>query len=610
MKPLSPELEQKLARLPDSPGCYRFLDGKGRVLYVGKAKSLRARVRSYFQPSAQHPPRTLALVAEIRDLDLILTSSEVEALILENNLIKEHRPRYNVLLRDDKSFPYLRLTTSEAFPRVQLVRRPRAGKDPTYGPFLPASHARRTLRLIPRFFQVANCHLPFDGRQRPCLYYHLDQCLAPCAGKADPAEYAARVEEAKLFLEGRNEELVAVLRRQMEAASAELAFERAARLRDMIASIESLASRPQMTSVGLEDIDFWSEYRVRDQAAVELFRMRGGRVIGRREFTFDPAPPPESFYDLLLARFYADQEVPREIVLPRFPADRQLIERFLDHRAGHRVRLAAVRSGERRRFLDLVSANAKMLFEARFRSPHAHGVQAIEGLRDLLGLDAAPFRIEGFDISHFQGEAPRASMVVFEGGRPKKADYRIYAIRTAVGGDDYQALREVVRRRYGRLLREGRRLPDLVLIDGGRGQLAAARQALSELGLDSLAAAGLAKREEEIFLPDQAAPLLLDRAEPALRLLQQVRDEAHRFALHHHRKARRRSRLKSELTEVPGVGPVTARRLLEQFGSVRAVREASLEALSGAIGPVRARRLREALDAGDAGSGRRRPSKG
>ncbi len=596
MKEVPAALADKLERLPDGPGCYRFLDAQGKVLYVGKAKSLRPRVRSYFQPSAQHPPRTEALVAEIRDVDLILTSSEVEALILESNLIKEHRPRYNVLLRDDKSFPYLRLTISERFPRVQLVRRPRTGKDLTYGPFLPASYARRTLRLVPRFFQVANCHLPFDGRQRPCLYYHLDQCLAPCAGKADPAEYAARVEQVKLFLEGRNEELVAILRSQMEAASAELAFERAARLRDMISSIETLASRRQMTSVGLEDIDFWSEYRLHDQAAVELFRMRGGRVIGRREFTFDPAPPPEELYDFVLARFYVDQDVPAEIVLPRLPANRPLIEDFLRHQAGHRVRLAAVRSGERRRFLDLVSANAKLLFEARFRAPHALGVQAIEGLRDLLGLDAAPFRIEGFDISHFQGEAPRASMVVFEGGRPKKADYRIYAIRDARGGDDYQALREVVRRRYGRLQREGRRLPDLVLIDGGRGQLAAAREALVELGLDALAAAGLAKREEEIFLPDQAAPLLVDRSEPALRLLQQVRDEAHRFALHHHRKARRRSRLKSELSELPGVGPVTARRLLEQFGSIRAVREASIEALSAAIGPARARRLREGLD--------------
>lgn len=588
-------VEHVLGRLPALPGCYRFLDGKGRVLYVGKAKSLRSRVRSYFQPGAKHPPRTAALVEEVRDIDVIVTSSEVEALILENNLIKEHKPRYNVLLRDDKNFPYLRLSEDDPFPRVTLVRRPRSGGGRFFGPFLPAARAHRTLRMIPRFFQVANCHLPFDGKQRPCLYYHIDQCLAPCAGKADPAEYAERVEQVKLFLEGRDTELVSRLREEMLAASRDQRYERAARLRDMIASIESLADRRQMTSVGLEDIDFWAEYREGKQAAVELFQMREGRVTGRREFTFDPAPEPETFYDEILGQFYARQPVPAEIVLPRLPADQELIGNFLRRVRGGPVTLRGVTRGERRRFLDLVSGNAHLLFEARFRSGHVYGVQALEGLRDLLGLDEAPFRIEGFDISHTGGAASRASMVVFEGGKAKKADYRLYRIRSAAAGDDYQAMREVVGRRYARLRREGKKLPDLILIDGGKGQLGAAGEALESVGLGGLPRLGLAKREEEVYLPAQSAPLLLERSEPALQLLQQVRDEAHRFALRAHRKARGRDSLRSVLTRIPGIGPTTARRLLEQFGSVEGIRAAPEAALATAVGPAKARCVIEGL---------------
>lgn len=596
---LPQELRETLQRLPKQPGCYLYLSAEGRVLYVGKAKSLRSRVRSYFQPSAKHPPRIAALVAEVRKIELILAGSELEALVLESNLIKEHRPRYNVLLRDDKNFPYLKLDATSSFPRVVLVRRPRGDAATYFGPFLPTSHARRTLRMIPRFFQVANCHLPFDGRQRPCLYYHLDQCLAPCAGKADEGEYRERVEQVALFLGGRNEELSDTLHKLMFRASEGLEFERAARLRDMLASLEKLSARQQMSSIGLEDVDFWAEYREGDQAALELFQMRDGRIVGRREFTFDPAPEPALFYDTVLPQFYADENAPGEIVLPRLPARLDLLLDFLAPAAqpgkGRRVRLRAPTRGERRRFLDLVAKNAKLAFEARFRARHVHSVQRLEELRDLLSLDEAPYRIEGFDISHTQGQETRASMVVFEGGKAKPSDYRIYKIRSARAGDDYQALREVVTRRYRRVLSSGGRLPDLILIDGGKGQLGAAREALAELGLERLPAIGLAKREEEIFLERSGEALLLEEHNPALHLVQQLRDEAHRFAIKHHRKARSRSTITSELLQIDGIGKVTARRLLEQFGSVRGLRESPFESIAKAIGPSKARRIRDAL---------------
>jgi excinuclease ABC subunit C len=594
-----PELiRAALARAPAEPGCYLFRDGRGEVIYVGKARSIRTRARSYFQGSSQDLPKVDALRSEAASLEFIVTDSEIDALILESNLIKEHRPRFNVLLRDDKSFPYLKLTLRDEFPRVVLVRRPRSDGQLYFGPFLPASHARRTLRMIPRFFQVANCHLRFDGKQRPCLYYHMDQCLAPCAGLADHNEYAQRVAQAKMFLEGRDEELAGELRQRMTAASDALEFERAARYRDMLSSLERLSERSRMASVGLEAIDFWAEHREAGRATLELFRMREGRVVGRREFTLDPAGAPESLYDEVLPQFYSSADPPEEVVLPRTPADRELLEKFLRIRRGRRVRISAPSRGERRRMLDLVARNAKLAFDARFRSAHVHGVQVMEELRDLLGLEEVPFRIEGFDVSHMQGAEPRASLVVFEGGRPRKAEYRLYKVRSSEEGDDYAAMAEVVSRRYRRRRSAGARLPDLVLIDGGRGQLGAARRALDELGLGDLRVVSLAKREEELFLEIGEEPLLLDRHNPVLRLVQQVRDEAHRFALKHHRAARQRAGMQTSLTLVPGIGELTARRLLQQFGSLRAVLSASRQSLAGSVGPAKADMIVRAREEG------------
>jgi excinuclease ABC subunit C len=592
-------IRQVLDRLPDAPGCYRYFDAAGELLYVGKAVSLRSRVRSYFQPSAQHPPKTRAMLNELTRIDFIEVGSEVEALILESNLIKEHKPRFNILLRDDKSFPYLKLTTQDPFPRVNLVRRPRPDGSAFYGPFLPASHAWRTLRMLPKFFQVANCRVPFDGKQRPCLYYHLDQCLAPCAGKADPVEYADRVGEARLFLEGRHDELESVIRQRMQRCSEQQDYERAAHYRDMLRSLSYLAEKQGMITLGEVAIDFWAEYRERDRAALEVFQMRAGKVINRREFTFPEAPPVEQFYDQLVPQFYAQEIPPPEIVLPRAPNDRELLEAYLRQRSNAAVSIRSAVQGERRRFLDIVATNAQHAFEARFRQGHNFGVEVLDQLRDLVGLDEAPYRIEGFDISHTQGVDTRASLVVFEAGRPQKSEYRLYVLRGIEPGDDYAALRQAVGRRLRRLKQSGKRLPDLMLIDGGAGQLAAAHEAAVAVGCDQPMIA-IAKRFEELYFVGRSEPLRLERSDPLLFLLQQIRDESHRFANTKHRQARGKSMRRSRLHQIPGVGAIIARRLLSQFGSVEGVLAASFEALRAAVGPARAEKIHGALHpAGD-----------
>jgi excinuclease ABC subunit C len=539
------------------------------------------------------------MLNELTRVDFIEVGSEVEALILESNLIKEHKPRFNILLRDDKSFPYLKLTTQDPFPRVNLVRRPRPDGSAFYGPFLPASHAWRTLRMLPKFFQVANCRVPFDGKQRPCLYYHLDQCLAPCAGKADPVEYADRVGEARLFLEGRHDELESVIRQRMQRCSEQQDYERAAHYRDMLRSLSYLAEKQGMITLGEVAIDFWAEYREGDRAALEVFQMRAGKVINRREFTFPEAPPVEQFYDQLVPQFYAQEIPPPEIVLPRAPSDRELLEAYLRQRSNAAVSIRSTVQGERRRFLDIVATNAQHAFEARFRQGHNFGVEVLDQLRDLVGLDEAPYRIEGFDISHTQGVDARASLVVFEAGRPQKSEYRLYALRGIEPGDDYAALRQAVGRRLSRLKQGGKKLPDLMLIDGGAGQLAAAHEAAVAAGCDQPMIA-IAKRFEELYFVGRSEPLRLERSDPLLFLLQQIRDESHRFANTRHRQARGKSMRRSRLHQIPGVGAIIARRLLSQFGSVEGVLAASFEALSAAVGPARAQKIHGALHpAGD-----------
>jgi len=587
------DIRAKLERLPDQPGVYLYRDAGGETIYVGKAKSLRSRVRSYFQPSAQHTPRIARLVAEVADLEVIVVGGEMEALILESNLIKENRPRYNIVLRDDKQFPYLKLSLGDPYPRVSLVRRARSGRDLYVGPFTPTWVARRTLKMIPRFFRVATCNEVFDGKRRPCLYYHLDQCLAPCAGKTTPERYGRAVEDVRLFLEGRNEELGASLEASMREASESLEFEEAARLRDTLRTLERLAEKQRMASVGFEDQDYFAHHAEGEQVSLQLFQVRGGRVRGRREFNFeDVVVGLDSFYAQVLGQYYAEADIPAEVYVAAEPAEAPLIEAWLGGRRGGRVRLRVPRRGEKRRLLALVTRNARLSFEERFRRHHARGVEQIEALSEALGLDEPPFRIECFDISNIQGSDPVGSLVVWEGGKPKKSDYRSFNIRGVRGPDDFASMAEVVTRRYRRLLAEGRRLPDLVLIDGGAGQLGSAVGALAAVGLPMLPVVALAKREEELYVQGRGEPLRLDRSSPALRLVQRIRDEAHRFAVSRHRRRRKQRTLRTELTEIPGVGPVTARKLLRVFGSLRGVREADAEALRAAVGPRLAERVR------------------
>jgi excinuclease ABC subunit C len=507
---LPPSLQEQLDRLPERPGVYVYRNAAGEPIYVGKAKSLRQRVRSYFQPSAAHSPRIERMVSEVRDLEIIVVHTEIEALILESNLGKKNKPRYNVVLRDDKNFPYLKLSLEDPYPRVSLVRRAKVDANVYVGPFLPAAHARRTLKLIPRFFQVATCNEVFDGKRRPCLYYHLDQCLAPCAGKTDVVTYGRAVHDAQLFLEGRHKELETSLEVRMREAAAAQAYEAAARYRDTLQTVRKLAVRQHMASVGLEEQDYFAHRRQGGEAILQLFQMREGKVQVRREFAFQELDVDEpALYATALAQYYADATPPREVYVAALPQDAELLEQWLSQRRGARVHLRVPARGVKRQFLDLVAGNASLAFEARFRAAHTHGVEVAEALAEALNLDEPPVRIECFDISNVQGKDSVASLVVFEGGKPRKSDYRTFNIRGVVEPDDFASMAEVVTRRYRRLLAEDRRLPDLVLIDGGAGQLGAAVRALAAVGLPMLPVVSLAKREEEIYMQGGGEPVRL-----------------------------------------------------------------------------------------------------
>jgi len=438
---VAPIPRETLERLPPRPGVYIYRNANGEPIYIGKAKSLRQRVRSYFQPSAQHPPRIARVVEEVAELDFIVVETEMEALILESNLIKKERPRYNVVLRDDKHFPYLRLSAKDRFPRVSLVRNARLDGSVYVGPFVPAASARRSLKLIQRHFRVATCNEVFDGKRRPCLYYHLDQCLAPCAGKTDAEAYGAAVEDARMFMEGRHADLRRSLEDRMREASDSQRYEAAARHRDMLRTAESLAVKQRFSSVGLEEQDYLAHHAAGTQVALQLFQMREGKIQARREFALDGVEfEPASFYETALAQYYAEVLPPPDIYLPCTPTHANLLERWLGERRGARVRLRVPMRGVKRRFLETVHRNAALAFEARFRGRHRHGVEALEALAEVLALDEPPYRIECFDISNLQGTDSVASMVVWQEGRPRKSDYRSYNIREVDGPDDFASI--------------------------------------------------------------------------------------------------------------------------------------------------------------------------
>jgi len=590
-------LQDKLERLPARPGVYLFKDAAGRVIYVGKARLLRDRVRSYFQAGRPLELHKLRLVDEIADLDLVVTDTEMEALALENNLIKRHQPPYNVRLRDDKNHPYLKLTLGEDYPRLHIVRRPGEDGHAYGGPYIPASLARKTASLTHKLFGVRSCREKLDGhRPRPCLQYQIHRCLAPCLAEIAPLHvYRQACQDAGLFLEGRSDEIVRRLQAEMEEAAAEQRFEEAASLRDQVRTLERLETPQKITTTELDERDLMAAHVEGQRAALQVFSVRDGKVVAREGFLLEGLPEPEGLLGSALQQFYAapGRQVPGEILLAEELPERDLLEGWLTERRGSAVRLRVPQRGEKVRLLELVQRNARLAFELEWKQPRQQSQEILRGLRDLLDLEAEPRRIECFDISNIQGSDVVASMVCFLDGLPKKSEYRKFRVK-GLGGlpDDFDSMREVVGRRYRRLLEEGKDLPELVLIDGGKGQLGAALAALEELGLGSQPVASLAKKEELIFLPGRAQPLALPHASPVLQLVQRVRDEAHRFAIGFHRQARSRRTLRSELDDIPGIGPARRRRLLARFGSVRGVRGASLAELTGAVGTQTAARIR------------------
>jgi excinuclease ABC subunit C len=648
------DLKAQIARLPEQPGVYLYYNDEGETLYVGKARVLRDRVRSYLGAYGMSP-RIDALLDEAHRLETIITDSVVEALALENNLIKQRSPKYNILLRDDKTYPYLQLTTGEPFPRVLVARRVERDDHFYAGPFMPASLARKTMSLSHKLFGIRSCNEVITGeRGRPCLEHDIKRCAAPCVRElCSEGEYRVAVEHTRLFLEGRNDELVSTLRDRMTEAAGQERFEQAAQLRDALKTIETLRTRQQkMASPEFGDRDAFGLKLGPAGAVVQVFQMRRGRVVERTELVTDPLAlggldgvaegvegsglPGLTECDVLQAavqQFYTEHAAPPEIHGPvPFPeADAELLENWLSERSERRVRISVPRRGEKRGLLDLASRNAEVAYQARFNENVAANYDALETLRAVLALPSLPRRIECFDISTIQGSETVASMVVCEDGRMKKGEYRKFKIRgpgsglrgpgarlfssglnATVGGDahagdfqegrevaprgprtpdpglrtldDFASMHEVVSRRYRKLLENGGPFPDLILIDGGKGQLSAAYEALETVGLGTLVAVGIAKKEELLFTRDRDEPIALREESPALLLIRRIRDEAHRFAVTFHRASRTKRDLRSELDEIAGIGPRRRKALLTAFGSLAGVRRATREELVRVVG--------------------------
>jgi excinuclease ABC subunit C len=628
------DLLQKIRTIPTEPGVYLYKNTEGEVIYVGKAKNLRSRVASYFHEGRWEDSKTGTLMREAVDVDYIVVRNNKEALALENNLIKQRKPRFNILLRDDKTYPYVKLTLSERWPRVYVTRRLRKDGSAYYGPYFPANLAYRIVDLIHRNFLIPSCKVDLTRfHPRPCLQYYIKRCLGPCVQDlTTPEIYQEAVRDVKLFLEGRPTDLARSLQQRMEQAAAAQEYERAARYRDLISTVEQLQERQRIAAAEGDDADVFGYHYENGMLAVNLFHMRGGRVLDRREFFWEDLPEfalpsdeassdhvgtaapgcpgeqsspvslttdpfnPGEFFSALLKQLYIGQPyVPRNLYVPVDFEDRSTLEDLLseqlagsDPRAA-RVHILVPQRGDKRALIDLAGTNAKQSYDQRFRvlKPNAKAIQ--EELQEVLSLPELPKRIECFDISHIQGADTVASMVVWEDGKMKKSDYRKFIIRTVEGVDDFASMREVVTRRYKRLQQEEKPMPSLVLIDGGLGQLHAAAAALEALEIINQPLAAIAKREEILYVYGQEKdPVVLDHHSPVLRLIQLIRDEAHRFAVTFHRKRRQMRDRSTELMEIPGVGESTTRRLLEHFGSLQAVRQADASALSAVVTRVQA----------------------
>ena len=589
------DLHEKIRTLPTSAGVYLYKNADGQVIYVGKAKNLRARVRSYFVEAAAENAKTGTLLREAVDLEYIVVDNEREALALENNLIKQKKPRYNILLRDDKTYPYIKLTLAEPYPRVYVTRRLRKDGSLYFGPYFPTSLAYRLVDLIHRHFLIPSCKLDLSRYYpRPCLQYYIGRCLGPCVQDlTTPQRYAEATHDVKLFLEGRGADLSRSLHGRMTAAAEREQYELAAKYRDLISTVEMQESKQRIHAVDGDDADVFGYHYENQMLAVNLFHMRGGKIMDKREFFWedmqetvgDEGFRPGEFFSTLLKQVYLDQQyIPHNVYVPVDFEDRAPLEEVLSDGQNRKVQIHVPQRGDKRSLVDLVGQNAKQAYDQRFRvmKPTAKLIQ--ESLQDALTLPEPPKRIECFDISHIQGAETVASMVVWEDGKMKKSDYRKFIIKTVIGVDDFASMREVVTRRYSRLQAEEKPLPSLILIDGGIGQLHAAADALEALGIVNQPLASIAKREEIIYVHGQEGdPVVLDRHSPVLHLVQLVRDEAHRFAVTFHRKRREIRDHKTELLEIPGVGALTTRRLLQHFGSLAAVKQADAAALASVV---------------------------
>jgi len=583
-------LEAKLNRIPAGPGVYLYKDGANQTVYVGKAKSLRNRVRTYFQLSRDLDQRKDQMMDAIEDVEFIMTDTEGEALALENNLIKQYKPKYNVLLRDDKTYPYIKLTVNEPFPRAVITRRVRKDGALYFGPFFPAGLARKSLKLIERYFLIRNCNIQIDGkRPRPCLQYYIHRCVGPCVeGNTTYEQYQEAVKDVRLFLEGRKNDLIKRLRAKMEEASANEEFELAAHYRDAVGTMEALAERQKMAVLGYDDIDIFGYHQEENMVSVSIFHMRGGRVVDKKELFWEDQENFDAgeFFQSVLKQYYVDAPfIPIEIHVPVDFEDRVLLEEWLSQRRGRKVEIRTPQRGAKREMTDLVNRNARLSYLQRFRAAMPSPATISKDVEEVLDLEKPPRRIECFDISNLQGSDVVASMVVWEDGRMKKSDYRRFIIRSLSGlPDDFQSMREVVTRRYKRIQDEGLSMPDLVLIDGGVGQLHAAQSALDELNIVDQSLASIAKKEEIIYIAGREdEPVILERRSPVLRLIQQIRDESHRFAITFHRQRRGRRILTSELCDIDGIGLKTTQKLLTHFGSVAKIKEATVEDLQSVV---------------------------
>lgn len=576
----SEALQSKLAHLPDQPGVYLFKDRAGELLYIGKAARLADRVRSYFLKSADHSPKTTLMISQIADLETMVTRSELEALILESNLVKRHRPRFNVVLRDDKQYPYLRLPVKEPFPRLSIVRRVQKDGALYYGPYTPAGALRETLKVIKKVFPLATCTIDIDGKaERACIEFEIKRCMAPCTGHQSQEDYRKIVLQVRQFLEGRDRELLDDLRTQMETAAEGEDFEEAARLRDRMFKIERTLERQRITQTQSIDQDVVGIARRGAAVDLQLLFVRGGLLIGRKDFYWPQSADvaDEELVHSAIEQFYnKDGQPPRELLLPVDVPDAELMAQWLSEKRGETVRVLVPERGNKHELVRLAEENAAAAVADHLRDEAVDRL-AGEELKRLLRLENAPRRIEGFDISNTMGNQSVASMVVWEDGEMKKADYRRFKIETVVGANDFASMQEVVARRYGKL--EDLARPDLILIDGGLGQLAAAMEGLKQVGEQGLPILGLAKargdKDERIFLAGRKNPILLKPTSPATHLLQRIRDEAHRFAVTFHRKLRSRALLTSRLDQVIGIGEIRRATLLNRFKTLEGIMSAS-----------------------------------